>query len=113
MCEAAPLGLSFRKSKTAGDNLLMLRQCSANSQTRKAAFVLVCKDGVEKAKANLVSLVKSSEKCTLIYFSSKRKVSENVGLLLDGAGDSVTKDTENTKVFNAAFTSFVIGKTDL
>lgn len=106
MCEAAPLGLSFRTSKIAGDNLLMLRQRSANSQPSKAAFVLVCRDGVEKAKANLVSLVKSSEKGTLMYFISKRKVRENVGLLLDGAGDSVTKDTENTKVFHAFFTSF-------
>lgn len=33
MCQAALLGLSLEKSKTAGDNFLTLRQCSANSQT--------------------------------------------------------------------------------
>lgn len=36
-----------------------------------------------------------------------------MGLLLDEAGDSAIKDTENINVFNAFFTSSVIGKTDL
>lgn len=33
MCEAALLGFSLETSKTAGDNFLTLRRCSANSQT--------------------------------------------------------------------------------
>lgn len=73
VCEAALLGLRLGTSKTAGNNFLMLRQHSGNGQTSKAAFLLACTDGVKKAKASLVSLVKGNEKGTLKHFCSKRK----------------------------------------
>ena len=34
------------------------------------------------------------------YMSSKRKTRENVGMLLNGAGDLETKDTEKAKLLN-------------
>lgn len=74
MCEAALLGLRLGTYKIAGDSFLMLRQHSANSQTSKATFLLVFSDGVKKAKASLVNVVKGNKKDTFEYFSSKRKV---------------------------------------
>lgn len=57
--------------------------------------------------------VKGSKNGFYKYISSKRKVRENVSLLLNGAGDLVTKDMEKAKVFNAFFTSVFTGKTGL
>lgn len=65
VCEAALLGLNLGTPKIAGDNFLMLRQLSAYSHTSKAAFLLMCKDGVKKGKTSLMSLVKGNEKGTL------------------------------------------------
>lgn len=104
-------------SKIGGDNFLTSMQCSANSQTSEVDFLLVCRDGVRKAKANLefslVRNVKGNKNGFYKYISRKRKIRENVGLLLDGAGDLVTKDMEKAKVFNAFFTSVFPDKTSL
>lgn len=43
-----------------------------------------------------------NRKCFYEYRNSKRKTGENVGLLLNGAGDLVTKEKEKAKVLNAA-----------
>ncbi|GAB0184094.1 mitochondrial enolase superfamily member 1 [Grus japonensis] len=48
--------------------------------------------------------MKDNKKGFYKYISSKRKTLENVGLLLNGAGDLVTKDMEEVKVLNIFFT---------
>lgn len=83
----------------------------------KVDFLLVCRNSIKKTKANLelglVRDVKGSKNGFCKYINSKRKVKENVSLLLNGARDLVTKDMEKAKVFNAFFTSVFTGKTGL
>ena len=57
--------------------------------------------------------MKSNKKGFYKYINSKRKTRKNVGLLLNGAGDLVTKDMEKAEVFNAFFASFFTDKTGL
>jgi len=47
--------------------------------------------------------VKANEKGFYKYINSKRKNGENMNPMLNGAGDLVTNDVENAKVFNAFF----------
>ena len=70
------------------------------------------RDGVRKAKThlNLPRHLKGN-KCFYRYISSKRKVRKNVGLLLNGAGELMTKDVEKAKILNAFLDSVFIGKT--
>jgi len=49
--------------------------------------------------------VKDNNKGFHKYICSRRTVRENVGLLLDGTGDLVTKNMEKSKLFSAFFTS--------
>lgn len=46
---------------------------------------------------------KSRGKDSRRYISSRRHVRETMGLLLNGSGDPVTKDTAKTKVLNIFF----------
>ncbi|GAB0199636.1 mitochondrial enolase superfamily member 1 [Grus japonensis] len=46
--------------------------------------------------------MKGNKKGFYEYINSKRKIGENVGLLLNGAGDLVTKDTAKANVLNAS-----------
>jgi len=57
--------------------------------------------------------VKGNKKGFQKYINSKRKTRKNVGLLLNGAGDLVTKDMEKAEVFNAAFAIFFTDKAGL
>lgn len=74
---------------------------------------------VRKAKAylelNLARDVKnkSNEKGFCRCISCKRKTRENVSLLLNGAGNLVTGNMEESEILNTFFTSVFIGKTDL
>ena len=52
---------------------------------------------------NLARDVKANEKGFYKYINSKRKNGENMNPMLNGAGDLVTNDVENAKVFNAFF----------
>ncbi|OPJ78851.1 hypothetical protein AV530_000022 [Patagioenas fasciata monilis] len=47
------------------------------------------------------------------HIISKVKSKENANLLLNGAGEMVTKDTGKAKVFNVFFTSIFTSKTGL
>ena len=75
---------------------------------------LACRDGVRKAKAclelNLLRDAKGNKKG--FYINSKR-TGENVGLLLNGAGDLVTKDALKADVLNAFLASVFTGMTSL
>lgn len=70
----------------------------------------MCRDVVRKVKAhlelNLVSNVKGNKKSFSRCISMKRKTRENMGLVLNGAGDLVTKDMEKVKVLNTFFLFF-------
>ncbi|GAB0204007.1 hypothetical protein GRJ2_002866300 [Grus japonensis] len=74
-----------------------------------------CRDVVRKAHLELTLErdIKGNKKGFYTYISSKRKMRENVGLLLNGAGDLVTQDMEKTEVLNAAFASVFTSKTGL
>ncbi|KAK4826439.1 hypothetical protein QYF61_009136, partial [Mycteria americana] len=71
-------------------------------------------DGVRKAKAhlklNLERDVKGKVKSFSRYTNSKRKMRENVGPLLNGRRDLVTKDMEKAEVLNAFLASVFTGK---
>ncbi|RMB93973.1 hypothetical protein DUI87_29559 [Hirundo rustica rustica] len=71
--------------------------------------VRVCRDATRKAKAHLeLSLakdIKDKKKSFYEYISSKRKIKENVGPLLNPMGVLVTEDTEKAELLNAFFAS--------
>lgn len=54
--------------------------------------------------------MKANKKGTYGYISSKRKIRENTGPLLNEAGHLVTKDMEKAEVLNASFTSACTSK---
>ena len=57
--------------------------------------------------------MKGNKKGFYKYSSSKRKTRENVGLLLNGAGDTVAKDTEKAEVLKAFLASVSTGKSGI
>lgn len=67
----------------------------------------VCRDVMRKDKDHLeLSLTKDvmdNKKCFFRYISSKRSNREYVGLLLNGVGALMMKDTEKTVILNAFF----------
>ncbi|KAK4808512.1 hypothetical protein QYF61_005829 [Mycteria americana] len=65
----------------------------------------LCREKIRRAKAelelNLAAAVKDNKKHFLKYISSKRRGKENVQPLVDGGGNTVTKDEEKAEVLNA------------
>lgn len=59
---------------------------------------------------NLARDMNGNKKCLYKYNSSRRKSTENVGPLLNGTGDLLTKDTEKANLLNGFFASVFIGK---
>ncbi|GAB0208674.1 hypothetical protein GRJ2_003333100 [Grus japonensis] len=80
-------------------------------------IVQACRDEVRKAKAyqelNLERDVKGNKKDFSKYIGDKRKARENVGPLLNEAGDLVTQDMEKAEVLNTVFASVFTSKTSL
>ena len=78
---------------------------AAQEEYRDIAWA--CRAGVRKAKAQLELKpdreVKVNRKGCRRYTGSKRKAEENMGPLLHGAGDTVTKDMEKAEVLIAVF----------
>ena len=62
---------------------------------------------------NLARDVKDNKKGVSKCISNKRKARENVGPLLNGAGNLVTQDMEKVEVLNIFSTSVFTGKTSL
>ncbi|KAK4810556.1 hypothetical protein QYF61_004519 [Mycteria americana] len=64
---------------------------------------------IRRAKAelelNLAAAVKDNKKYFFRYISSKRRAKENLQPLVDGGGNTVTKDEEKAEVLNAFFAS--------
>ena len=56
---------------------------------------------------------KATRKVFFKWISSKRKAKENVGPLLNGAGDLATQGMEEAEVLNTFFTSVFTSKTSL
>ncbi|KAK4832087.1 hypothetical protein QYF61_020702 [Mycteria americana] len=69
----------------------------------------LCREKIRRAKAelelNLAAAVKDNEKHFFKYISSKRRAKENLQPLVDGGGNTVTKDEEKAEVLNAFFAS--------
>ncbi|KAK4810956.1 hypothetical protein QYF61_013364, partial [Mycteria americana] len=69
----------------------------------------LCREKIRRAKAelelNLAAAVKDNKKYFCKYISSKRRAKENLQPLVDGGGNTVTKDEEKAEVLNAFFAS--------
>ncbi|KAK4813002.1 hypothetical protein QYF61_004178 [Mycteria americana] len=69
----------------------------------------LCREKIRRAKAelelNLAAAVKDNKKHFFKYISSKRRAKENLQPLVDGGGNTVTKDEEKAEVLNAFFAS--------
>ncbi|KAK4811015.1 hypothetical protein QYF61_015719 [Mycteria americana] len=69
----------------------------------------LCREKNRRAKAelelNLAAAVKDNKKHFFKYISSKRRAKENLQPLVDGGGNTVTKDEEKAEVLNAFFAS--------
>ncbi|KAK4832198.1 hypothetical protein QYF61_021031 [Mycteria americana] len=69
----------------------------------------LCREKIRRAKAelelNLAAAVKDNKKHFFKCISSKRRAKENLQPLVDGGGNTVTKDEEKAEVLNAFFAS--------
>ncbi|KAK4828143.1 hypothetical protein QYF61_023959 [Mycteria americana] len=69
----------------------------------------LCREKIRRAKAelelNLATAVKDKKNHFFKYISSKRRAKENLQPLVDGGGNTVTKDEEKAEVLNAFFAS--------
>ncbi|KAK4827718.1 LOW QUALITY PROTEIN: hypothetical protein QYF61_021018 [Mycteria americana] len=76
----------------------------------------LCREKIRRAKAelelNLATAVKDNKKNFFKYISSKRRAKENLQPLLDGGGNTVTKDEEKAEVLNAFFASVFNSRAD-
>lgn len=73
----------------------------------------MCHNVIRKAKAHLHLSLMWDEKGYYKHTSSKRKIRDNVGLLLNWGRDPVPRDTEKIKIMNTFFTSVFAGQTSL
>ncbi|KAK4828700.1 LOW QUALITY PROTEIN: hypothetical protein QYF61_000538 [Mycteria americana] len=71
--------------------------------------VRLCREKIRRAKTqlevNLATAIKDNKKYFFKYISSKRRAKENLQPLVDGGGNTVTKDEEKAEVLNAFFAS--------
>ncbi|KAK4831196.1 hypothetical protein QYF61_015928 [Mycteria americana] len=69
----------------------------------------LCREKIRKAKAelelNLAAAVKDNKKYFFKYISRKRRAKKKLQPLVDGGGNTVTKDEEKAEVLNAFFAS--------
>ncbi|KAK4808471.1 LOW QUALITY PROTEIN: hypothetical protein QYF61_005788 [Mycteria americana] len=69
----------------------------------------LCREKIRRAKAelelNLATAIKDNKKYFFKCISSRRRAKENVQPLVDGGGNTVTKDEEKAEVLNAFFAS--------
>ncbi|KAK4815187.1 LOW QUALITY PROTEIN: hypothetical protein QYF61_021047 [Mycteria americana] len=76
----------------------------------------LCREKIRRAKAelelSLAAAIKDNKKHFFKYISSKRRAKENLQPLVDGGGNTVTKDEEKAEVLNAFFASVFISRAD-
>ncbi|KAK4819016.1 LOW QUALITY PROTEIN: hypothetical protein QYF61_024132 [Mycteria americana] len=76
----------------------------------------LCREKIRRAKAelelSLAAAIKDNKKYFFKYISSKRRAKENLQPLVDGGGNTVTKDEEKAEVLNAFFASVFNSRAD-
>ncbi|KAK4820693.1 hypothetical protein QYF61_003613 [Mycteria americana] len=99
------LWLELRKKRRVYD---LWKKGQASQEDYKGVARL-CREKIRRAKAelelNLAAAVKDNKKYFFKYISSKRRAKENLQPLVDGGGNTVTKDEEKAEVLNAFFAS--------
>ncbi|KAK4829421.1 hypothetical protein QYF61_004296 [Mycteria americana] len=99
------LWLELRKKRRVYD---LWKKGQATQEDYKGVARL-CREKIRRAKAelelNLAAAVKDNKKDFFKYISSKRRAKENLQPLVDGGGNTVTKDEEKAEVLNAFFAS--------
>ncbi|KAK4809102.1 LOW QUALITY PROTEIN: hypothetical protein QYF61_004038 [Mycteria americana] len=79
------------------------------SQEDYKGVARLCREKIRRAKAerelNLAAAVKDNKTHFFKYISSQRRAEENLQPLVDGGGNTVTKDEEKAEVLNAFFAS--------
>ncbi|KAK4816845.1 hypothetical protein QYF61_023967 [Mycteria americana] len=99
------LWLELRKKSRVYD---LWKKGQATQEDYKGV-VRLCREKTRKAKAelelNLATAIKDNKKHFFKYISSKRRAKENLQPLVDGGGNTVTKDEEKAEVLNAFFAS--------
>ncbi|KAK4830875.1 LOW QUALITY PROTEIN: hypothetical protein QYF61_013804 [Mycteria americana] len=99
------LWLELRKKRRVYD---LWKKGQATQEDYKGVARL-CRERIRRAKAelelNLAAAVKDNKKYFFKYISSKRRAKENLQPLVDGGGNTVTKDEEKAEVLNAFFAS--------
>ncbi|KAK4811064.1 hypothetical protein QYF61_016350 [Mycteria americana] len=99
------LWLELRKKKRVYD---LWKKGQATQEDYKGV-VKLCREKIRRAKTelelNLAAAVKDNKKYFFKHISSKRRAKENLQPLVDGGGNTVTKDEEKAEVLNAFFAS--------
>ncbi|KAK4813675.1 hypothetical protein QYF61_019568 [Mycteria americana] len=99
------LWLELRKKRRVYD---LWKKGQATQEDYKGVARL-CREKIRRAKAelelNLAAAVKDNKKHFFKYISSQRRAKENLQPLVDGGGNTVTKDEEKAEVLNAFFAS--------
>ncbi|KAK4816044.1 hypothetical protein QYF61_011052 [Mycteria americana] len=101
-------------------SLKIVAQCTCTGRTklysRYKGVARLCREKIRRAKAelelSLAAAVKDNKKHFFKYISSKRRAKENLQPLVDGGGNTVTKDEEKAEVLNAFFASVFISRAD-
>ncbi|KAK4828839.1 hypothetical protein QYF61_000896 [Mycteria americana] len=97
------LWLELRKKRRVCD---LWKKGQATQENYKGVARL---EKIRRAKTelelNLAAAVKDNKKHFFKYISSKRRAKENLQPLVDGGGNTVTKDEEKAEVLNAFFAS--------
>ncbi|KAK4816775.1 hypothetical protein QYF61_022887 [Mycteria americana] len=106
------LWLELRKKRRVYD---LWKKGQASQEDYKGVARL-CREKIRRAKAelelNLAAAVKDNKKYFFKYISSKRRAKENLQPLVDGGGNTVTKDEEKAEVLNAFFASVFNSRAD-
>ncbi|KAK4810884.1 hypothetical protein QYF61_013292 [Mycteria americana] len=99
------LWLELRKKRRVYD---LWKKGQATQEDYKGVARL-CREKIRRAKAelelSLAAAVKDNKKHFFKYISSNRRAKENLQALVDGGGNTVTKDEEKAEVLNAFFAS--------
>ncbi|KAK4830600.1 hypothetical protein QYF61_012026 [Mycteria americana] len=106
------LWLELRKKRRVYD----LWEKGRATQEDYKGVAWLCREKTRRAKAelelSLAATVKDNKKHFFKYISSKRRGKENLQPLVDGGGNTVTKDEEKAEVLNAFFASVFISRAD-